>query len=383
MNNRNVLDETVNKKEAKVSIRRERAREKIRNKLMQEKDIKYVGPLSYRYLRIIAWISIFLGQLAFISTIVAKIVGFNFLTDPGYNVARILGNLAAPLFVIASFGLVLNNKRSILNLLLIYGAAFIGIGVGICLFYLRYIRGLLIELGASPEVAEVFGPYLGKVVDVNVFADLFCFLLFHFFVNYTPRVLKDKNILWFRFLSLLPVCYVITSYVFRIMISYKTINLPFYIYPFLTTKSPIVFLIFVLISLWIKNRERLYLQLGASRDDYQKFLLTNRNSLSFSAQLSILIGVFSFVELIIGLIVVIVMSVLNYSTNDCFAFLDVIGIGQVPALLITIPLILLYSYTRNHKNTIIDVFVPVGGIALLVVLYLESIYQLIVNFVNA
>ena len=381
MKERNIAENEV--EVGRASFRRQRWRERIRKRLMQEKDIKYVGPLSYRYLRIIAWISIFLGQLAFISMLVAKIIGFNFLTDNGYTIVSIFGALAAPLFIIASFGLVLNNKRSIVSLLMSYGVAFIGVGGGICFFYIRYIRGLLLEVGMPVDIANIFTPYLGKVVDVNVFADLFSFLLFHFFINYTPRPLRGKNITWFRCLCIIPVAFVITSYVFRIMNYYNAIDLPFYVYPFLTTKSPLVFMIFVMASIWIKNRERLYLKLGATREDYQKFLTTNRNSFAFSLQLVILIAVFSFIEGAIALGGFVFSLFSEISFDEVSSFYAAIGIGQCASLLVTTPFVLLYSYTRVHKNPIIDPFIPVGGIALIAILYLESVYQLIVNFVNA
>ena len=383
MSDRQIFEEKEQIASAKKTLKRERIREKLRRRLTNEQDIKYLGPLSYRYLRIIAWLAFIVGQVALISMLTDKFTGFNFLGDFGQKAFSFVSGLSTPLFVIASFGMVLNHRKSFLNLLLTYGAAFLGIGLGMTVFYYRYISGLFIKLGAPPIVLEIVTPFLGAKSEINVFADLFSFLLFNFFISYTPRVLENKNILWFRFLSIVPVLFVVSSYVLRVLGSMDILHLPYFVYPFLTTKPPLVFVIFAIVTLWIKNRERLFLSLGANKEEYQKFLLTRRNSLSFSIKLSVLITIFSIIDLLVYFIVAMISSSAGATTEEAVAFTQVFGIGQCAALLLAVPFILLYSYTKNHKNTLIDIFIPVGGIALTAIVYIESIYQLITNLVNA
>jgi hypothetical protein len=43
-----------------------------------------------------------------------------------------------------------------------------------------------------------------------------------------------------------------------------------------------------------------------------------------------------------------------------------------------IPLILLFSYTRRHKDMKIDTFIPIGGIGLAIIVGIEGLYQGIV-----
>ena len=49
--------------------REEKRLEKLRKKLLNPNDIKYQGPLSYRYLRIIAWIAFAFTQILALAAI--------------------------------------------------------------------------------------------------------------------------------------------------------------------------------------------------------------------------------------------------------------------------------------------------------------------------
>ena len=171
--------------------------------------------------------------------------------------------------------------------------------------------------------------------------------------------------------SIIPLAFVIASYVFKILGGLGKLDIPFYIYPFFTTKSPIVYFVFVVASLWIKNRERWFLKLGASRKDYQKFLNTNRNSLSLSIHLSLIILVWSSSSIIVKL-----FEEMSGIVNNIFEN------GQTLGLLLIIPFLFLYSYKRKHKDARIDIAIPICGIALMVVVYVEGIYQFILNILG-
>ena len=47
-------------------------------------------------------------------------------------------------------------------------------------------------------------------------------------------------------------------------------------------------------------------------------------------------------------------------------------------MILLIPVILLFSYTRNHKNEKADTFIPVGGVLLAILVGIEGTYQGIV-----
>ena len=160
-------------------------------------------------------------------------------------------------------------------------------------------------------------------------------------------------------------------------------DLPFYVFPFLTTKSPIIYLIFIVAALWIKNRERWFIRLGATRQEYHEFLKTNRNSLSVSITLSVIILLSVFLDILLLLIALIYYAANNLPSDN---FVDVVfgtfGFGQASSMILAIPFIFLYSYKRRHKDTRLDLIIPILGIALIVLVYVEGTYQFIIEFLN-
>lgn len=370
----------------KKALKREKRYNKIRKRLFKENDIKYEGPLSYRYLRIFAWLFMAFGQIVLLNSLSASMMHYDALGDVWTTILGILSSLSTPLFILASFGLVLNGRRNIRDFMLVYGLAYVGMGLGFIIFYLRYIKGLFVELGLSElPFTDYFDAFLSDKVQVNVFADLFAFALFHFFLNYTPRkIFKGKSVYAFRLFSLIPVIFVLGSYIIKILTATGQMNLPFYIFPFLTTKSPIIYLIFIVAAMWIKNRERWYLKLGATKNDYQEFLKTNRNSLSVSIHLSIIIALASLLDIVLLIIAMIYYFANNLPTDDIGdVVINTFGVGQASIMLLAIPFIFLYSYKRKHKDGRIDLIIPILGIALLALVYVEGIYQFILEFVHS
>ena len=370
----------------KKALKREKRYNKIRKRLFKENDIKYEGPLSYRYLRIFAWLFMAFGQIVLLNSLSASMMHYDALGDVWTIILGILSSLSTPLFILASFGLVLNGRRNIRDFILVYGLAYVGMGLGFIIFYLRYIKGLFVELGLSElPFTDYFDAFLSDKVQVNVFADLFAFALFHFFLNYTPRkIFKGKSVYAFRLFSLIPVIFVLGSYIIKILTATGQMNLPFYIFPFLTTKSPIIYLIFIVAAMWIKNRERWYLKLGATKHDYQEFLKTNRNSLSVSIHLSIIIALASLLDIVLLIIAMIYYFANNLPTDDIGdVVINTFGVGQASIMLLAIPFIFLYSYKRKHKDGRIDLIIPILAIALLALVYVEGIYQFILEFVHS
>ena len=370
----------------KKALKREKRYNKIRKRLFKENDIKYEGPLSYRYLRIFAWLFMAFGQIVLLNSLSVSMMHYDALGDVWTTILGILSSLSTPLFILASFGLVLNGRRNIRDFMLVYGLAYVGMGLGFIIFYLRYIKGLFVELGLSElPFTDYFDAFLSDKVQVNVFADLFAFALFHFFLNYTPRkIFKGKSVYAFRLFSLIPVIFVLGSYIIKILTATGQMNLPFYIFPFLTTKSPIIYLIFIVAAMWIKNRERWYLKLGATKNDYQEFLKTNRNSLSVSIHLSIIIALASLLDIVLLIIAMIYYYANNLPTDDIGdVVINTFGVGQASIMLLAIPFIFLYSYKRKHKDGRIDLIIPILAIALLALVYVEGIYQFILEFVHS
>lgn len=376
------VEKKPSKRKKRKTARKAKKENRLKKRLFNPVDIKYRGPLSYRWLRVIAWLAIASGQLLILNKVSVLLTGYEAVSPFWQQFISIFSSVSTPFFIIASFGLILSGQRSYKTILLAYGMAFIGLGGAFTLFYLRYINGLFAKLGLeSTSVFEFFSGFLSDKVQINVFADLFAFACLHYFLNYTPtKVFQGKKIYIFRSFVALPIIFVLGSYVLKILTTLNSLVLPFYFYPFLTTKSPIVFGVFALVSLWIKNRERLFIRLGATKAEYKQFLNTNRNSLAFSIQLSLVFLSSILLELTLFIILIIVYAGIKHYPAELFGNVFVAyQSGESLALLLAIPFILLYSYTRVHKNSSIDVIIPIIGIGLIALVYIEGVFQLIIN----
>ncbi|MBQ6920916.1 MAG: hypothetical protein IJQ72_03340 [Bacilli bacterium] len=341
---------------------------KLVAKYTNTEDIKYRGPLSYRYLRVIAWIAFAMAQLVSLYGIFSNpILDWKFLPNPVFQMLTIFADLGTPLFIIAAFGLVLSRSKTFKSMILFYAVAYVGMAVGLNIFYYRYLLGILRSNAAATSVVSS----IGFIVKANVFGDLLAFCLFHFFVTYHPKkYFTGKKIYIFRSFVVFPLAFVLVSYILKALAGYGTIDVPFAIVPFVATKPPMVFMLFVFASLWFKYREYKFKKLGLSRLQYHEYLKTNRNSLSFSIMLSSLIGIVAFIEIII---IGVMAAKLGYDVT--ILHLYNLSIGQVIPLVLAIPFIMLYSYTRSHKNGVVDVILPLAGIGISVLVYVEVIYQ--------
>lgn len=358
-----------------VLTRKEKIYKKIRDRVANPEDIKYRGPLSYRYLRVIGWIAFALAQLVALNGFFKNpnLFDWNFLGNGGEIALSIISSIATPLFIVASFGFALGNHNTVKRLVFLYGAIFGGMVIGLNIFYYRYLVGFL----GNKDNADAILSHMTFLTRANVFTDLFMFALFHFFVHYKPKKYFDgKKIYIFRALAALPICYVIAAYVIKTLCNFGRIDIPFAIIPFLCTKSPIVFALFALVSVGLKAQKYVYVnKAGVPYKDYEKYLKTNRNSLNFSKNLSILIAIFAFIELII---VFIFCGVYRHEGVEMILIrLGSCSIGEAFSLIIVIPFVMLYSYTRLHKPGPVDILLPIAGIGITVVVYIETIYQFV------
>lgn len=397
--------DTINEK---VLTRRERRKEKRKAKLqaryLNPVDIKYRGILSYRHLRIIAWIAIAMSQLLVVNAVSAKILESPLIGDVGAFFVEMVSALSLPLFMIAAFSLILNNNKTNKSTILTYLGLYLAVGCGLLIVYFRYIdvlmKPIMEESGQSVSLAV--GDLLGKKAEINVFADLLALSLFYFFVTYTPKkYFKDKKIIIFRLFALLPLIFATVTYILKVLANLGEMSLPFYIYPFLTTKPPVIYLLFIILAIWIKNRKRRFTKIGATEEDYQRYLKTNRNSLSFSGHLSIILLITALVDLLIFFVVFILLTTKYYYIFGALAEIDpaqyeevelidvalmaALGettsysIGEGASLIIAIPFVMLFSYTKKYENGTFDIMIPLAGIGIVAFTYLESIYQIMLR----
>ena len=365
--------------------RRDKYREKIRKKYFQDHDIKYRGILSYRYLRLFAWIAIAFSQIVLFHSYSGYAFPSLFKNEVVAKIVTEIADVSLPLFLVASFAYILNRNTSYKSMILFYAFSYFGIAFAEVFVFHRYVINVLVAVGNEQEAMnKLVGLLVGQKIQVNVFSDLFMLILFNFFINYTPKnhFLGKKRII-FRLFAIIPLLIAAGIYVVRIFNVFGVLSLPIYIYPFLTTKSPYIYFIFVVISMWIKNREKLFEKFGASKAEYQDFLRTNRNSWSFSLNISVLFLIFTIIDVITQVISVAILIACGYAEADAYSMIKALGVGQCTGLIAAIPVVLLFSYTRKEKYPQLDTLLPFVGIGLIILVYIEGTYDIVINFLNS
>ena len=384
-----------------------------------ENDIRYMGPLTYQHFKLFGWLCIVVSQIAVIVRMGGRIdAGFAGSSALWLKVLDSAADLALPFLLIANFAQILRAEDGYKRPLIVNGAATLGIcGLYYLLFY-RYMVGNVARLLEDPSEAlplvqsaiSVASPY--GFIAFNLFLDLFLCTLTMIFLNYRPRrVFTGKWCILFRLLALLPIAYEVGCMLLKVRAVRGQAAIPAWAYPLLTMKPPMTFVLFVALALFVKTREMRFRRHGKTHEEYRAFLKTRRNSWNFS--------VFSTVNSI--------NAVLEQSAQEqasanaqavpegvdamppvdgqalsegdaakaeapkaalreeqISAFLDsgmrqamAVGFGGSINLILLAPLVLLFSYTRKPKYGTLDIAIPVAGMALIVLVYLEGSHQLL------
>ena len=350
-------------------------------------DIRYRGPLSYRALRILGWICIVIGQVLVWMNLKVRLdpEATEVLKSPSGILTAISG-LSVPLLLIANFALILNAGERYRGQLIRYFLISGGIALLAVFLYERYLVGSAAVLLGSREMAEASIELLVRrsvpsgFIAFNLFIDLFLCALLMFFMYYRPKhVFTGEKLSVFRMFSLIPVLYEVFSLVLKVLSIEGKITLPMIAFPFLTVKPPVTFLVFLILVLYIKNRERRFLRHGRSLEEYQEFLQTNRNSFQFSrfaAVVLALAGLFDMLCVAAGLAAIRAGDPeAAKDTAEAMERLHSLGIGRSYGLLILSPVMLLFSYTKTHKHRIVDILIPLAGAAVIVWIYIMAFFR--------
>ena len=352
-------------------------------------DMHYRGPLSYRAFKILGWLCIALAQ-------VVVLLNINMSMDPSSKemfetpamIMKSVSQLSVPFFLIANFSIILNategyHRQLIRNLLISLAIAAFSI-----LVYRRYILGIGRMFFPSNTEAEQFIEWLLNMTNetgylsFNLFIDLFLCSLLMFFLNYRPKhVFTGKKLGLFRACSLFPILYELASIILKYLAIEQKITIPVLVFPFLTVKPPIMFLVFVIMALFIKKRERRFIRNDRTHEEYQVFLQTNRNSFHFSGFAAILLLIAGIVDIlsiiIFGIIVIMKDPEMIKNATGVAQRASALGLGQSAMLIFMSPLMLLFSYNRTHENRVPDTLIPIAGVVLVVLIYIEGLFEFI------
>ncbi|MBR4800316.1 MAG: hypothetical protein IK048_01370 [Clostridia bacterium] len=369
--------------------RKRRKRRKI-DEYTLENDIRYRGPLSYRWLRIFAWLFLILSQVGMLLALGGQLdAGLAERTGLLATILKMLSEVMMPLFLIATFATILNGSKKFASMLVLYGGAALIFYLLFVLFHERYVASILMfvfEIDHASAV-EMIDMVLSNVLSsgylsFNIFVDLFLCTLLGFFLVYCPKkVFVGKKLGWFRAFAILPIAWEVASFILKMFSAFGKITLSPYFYPLLTTKPPMTFIVFIAIVLFIKTREHIYRKRGKTHEQYQEFLQTKANSWQFSRYLALIMFVAGILDLIVYLVLTFAFSGVDPSMADETAIESITfvsyamlksGIGGSSALFLAAPIMLLFSYTRQHKNTRIEIFIPILAIIVLVFVFLEA-----------
>ena len=358
-----------------------------------ENDIRYRGPLSYQGFQILGWLCITL-----LSGILLLKIGIKL--DPKHaaqytSINRVLTYIESgslPFLLISNFSRILNNEEGYRTQLIRNGGAALAISVVSILFFNRYVIGTFTQFVTDPEeVAPFLALEFNSIekkgfIAFNLFIDLFLCTLVMFFLNVRPkRFFTGKKRYFVRAMAILPVAYEACSIYLKGQAATGKILLPFWTFPLLTVKPPMTFMVFVVLVLYIKQREWRFRRHGKMHAEYRAFLKTNRNSLQFSIFLAVVLVVAAILDFVI-MVFLTASAAVEAGSAEVFAGNQAevvrmmtgafaMGFGDAVSLLLVAPLVLLFSYTRIPKNKMLSAVIPVAAIVLMIIFLFEGVYQ--------
>lgn len=348
------------------------------------------APLSYRHLRILGWLCIAVSQIGVLLDL-ASVLNLAIPNAARWSsICNQIGVIAVPLFLLANFAVILNGSKKHSGLLLMYG----GFSLAICFCYYfavsHYLFGLLSAAakdGADPHrnlelLLRSISP--SGFLAFNVFLDLFLCTVFSYFVFERPKkFFPGKKLRIFRAFAVIPVLYEVVSVLLKVLTSVGRIDMPVWLFPLLTTKPPMMFLLFVGLVLIIKLREQHSEKDGQTPEGSEASVRSYVNTRRFSLALMGLMIVAALLDLLLK-------HVLPCAIVDAFpAGADIPpyeaakqavsswGFGSASLLLFLAPFSLLISFSKTYKKSMIDMSIPIIGVALIVFIVFEGLFQII------
>ncbi len=342
-------------------------------------DISFRGPLNYRLFQILGWICIVIAQIVIMMSLGSHFGTFEDGLSGSKPFLSDVSHLTLPFLLIANFTLIMNGQRSFRALLLKNFFAMAGLFTAYALLLGHFITGALTLFSDDPSQVT---PTLFMVLRYaaangfycfNIFVDLFLCTLVMYFLNARPkRFFAGKGILLFRSFTVIPVIYECVCMVIKIRTAQDRLVLSPYLYALLTVKPPMTFLLFIVLAVFIKTRELRFLRSGRTGKEYCAFLGTNRNSLNFSVFLACMLAVISAVDQA-------AVSLLSETgtVSGLQPVYRALGFGDSRWLFLLIPLVLLFSYTREPKRVRWNAAIPLTGFVLIILVYLQGTLQIL------
>lgn len=356
------VENTESHELSKATTQTEKYRKRI-DKLIKNQSIKFRGIFSHRAVRIVGFVFLYFAQIFAAVSVLGKLTTIPTWASDLTKVLEIMSSFALPLFLAANFCVIMTSQNNIKKTLIFYSTVALSISLLIIFVYYRYIVGLTGTIfnddpAEAAFIAEVITKTVfGKIINYNVFIDLSLFSLFYFFFFYKPKNIRsNKALLTFRYMSILPVLFAITSSLLYGLYYLGKINLPVPMLTIMPCRSIMIYAIFFTLAIIIKLRRKLFIKWGGTEEEYNQYSNSNKSSLEISVVVSVIL-----------LLICIIDFLLFFFWPQLMFF----GIGTNFFLAISIPFIMLLSYTRRPKKSMLDWLIVLIFIFMTIILYFE------------
>ena len=278
-----------------------------------------------------------------------------------------------------------------------YGALSAGFVLLFADVYYRFLGGVVGSIaevtGENITTAELMN---GGFKAFNVFLDMLLCTAVIFFIDYRPKkYFVGKKLYIFRAFAAIPILYELVCILLKYFSTVEGLRLHPMVSPFLTTKPVLCFLLFVRMAFYIKGTETKFLKHGKTLEDYDAFMKTNTNSFRFAKKFALMAFIYGLIDLAVVVIMVFLRlanagaleALTDPGVNSAEAgqLLDYvieeaksIGFGGASLMIVIAPFILFFSYTKNYKKSKVDTMIPVGAIAVIVLVGIEVFRKILI-----
>ena len=360
-----------------------------------ENDIKFKGFLSYRHFRIMGWICMAIAVMNIFLSLGMKISeDVNAKYETLNSILSFFAQFAIFLFLFANFAVIIDKKSTYKSLFITYGGLTVAFIVIYNIIYYRYLLGIVKSVGTASgrgvNKNELLG---GGFFTFNVFLDLLLCTAVVFFIDYRPKKwFVGKKLYIFRAFTVIPIIYEVACMIIKYYAVTDGKWLHPMVSPFLTTKPIMCFLLFLRMAFYVKGRESKFLKHGRTVEDYNAFLKTNRNSFEFSKKFALMTLIYGAIDFVIAILLV-TFRLLNAGALDAFNSLEQeeavtvstllldevarIGFGSSVMMILFVPFILLFSYTKSYRKSKVDTLIPIGAVVVIGLIILEGIFRVL------
>ncbi len=188
-------------------------------------DVKYRAPLGINHIRTLAWLCVVLMQISLITDVAKHFYGDGIVDGVVLEVMNFFASMSLPLFLLASFSYILQNKDKCGRIVLFYLVASMVVPLLFFLVFFHFSTGIIeTVLKDTPENARQYlnsfaAGVLGDSLNCNIFIDMLLFSSLTFFLTAKPKlkIFSGKKLYIFRAFSIIPILYEAIAFAYKLL----------------------------------------------------------------------------------------------------------------------------------------------------------------------